>query len=52
MSCQIKAIYNAIETFRGTSGNTWDYNLGANIDTTSATIWDNYVAVKVSVLYV
>lgn len=45
---QLKRIYNAIETYKKTSGTHWDNERGANIVGDSARkVWNDYVAKKV-----
>jgi hypothetical protein len=45
---QIKSTYNSIETYRNQSGVSWDNERGAGIDESSASIWAEYIAIKVS----
>jgi hypothetical protein len=45
---QIKLTYNSIETYRNQSGVSWDNERGVGIDELSASIWAEYIAIKVS----
>jgi hypothetical protein len=45
---QIKSTYNLIETYRNQSGVSWDNERGVGIDESSASVWAEYIAIKVS----
>jgi hypothetical protein len=48
---QINLTYNSIETYRNQSGVSWDNECGAGIDKLSASVWAEYMAIKVSNLW-